>query len=233
MSFAGMLIGAVVLSPMSDQVGRRPTHLLGLFLYLVGCALMYFHVTYWTVIIGTLINGIGMYSRLVVSYLYCLELVDEVSSKIVATIAMTLNAACAAWVALYYIAGYRDAEFLILVAMFITLFSLAFGPFLPESPKLLYEEDRYEEVRDQLRKIARWNGIKDPQFQPFVDEVKKDSEKTAGVEKEAEDMKKHSSLREQDFIVPDPSKRPRLSRDFSREGLPKNLRERSISNHSH
>lgn len=74
-----------------------------------------------------------------VSYIYCLELVDEDSSKIVATIAMTLNASCSGWVALYYILGGRDAEFLILVGMVITLYSMILMIFLPESPKLLYE----------------------------------------------------------------------------------------------
>lgn len=75
--FAGMLLGALFLSPLSDRIGRRPTHILGLCLYITGCGLMYFYCTFWTVVFGCLINGIGMYSRLVVSYLYCLELVDE------------------------------------------------------------------------------------------------------------------------------------------------------------
>lgn len=109
--FAGMLVGAIIFSPLSDRIGRRPTHILGLTAYLVGCLLMYFYIVYWSVVTACLFIGIGMYGRLVVSYLYCLELVDEAHSKIVATIAMTLNASCSGFVAIYYILGAKDAEF--------------------------------------------------------------------------------------------------------------------------
>lgn len=108
--FAGMLLGAIVFSPLSDSIGWRPTHILGLLCYIVGCVLMYFYTVYWSVVGGCLFIGIGMYGWLVVSYLYCLELVDEAHSKIVATIAMTLNASCSGFVALYYIFGGKDAE---------------------------------------------------------------------------------------------------------------------------
>ena len=119
---------------------------------------MYINPTYNTVLLGSLINGIGLYSRLVVSYLYCLELVDEARSKMVATIAMTLNAMCSSLVALYYMFGAKDAEFLVLLSIYIAAFSLVFCPFVPESPKLLFEKEEYENCRKALRTIAKWNG---------------------------------------------------------------------------
>lgn len=103
--FAGLLLGALILSPLSDSIGRKPTHILGLLSFIFGCLLMYFYTVYWSVVVACLFIGIGMYGRLVVSYLYCLEMVDEEHSKIVATIAMTLNASCSGLVAVYYIFG--------------------------------------------------------------------------------------------------------------------------------
>ena len=114
---------------------------------MIGSVMMYFYPFYWSVTIGCFIIGIGMYGRLVVSYIYCLELVDEESSKGVATIAMTLNASCSGFVALYYILGGRDAELLILVGMALTLYSMVLMIFLPESPKLLYELKKYDACR--------------------------------------------------------------------------------------
>ena len=99
------------MSPLSDSWGRKPTHIIGLISFISGCLLMYFYICFWSVVAACLLIGIGMYGRLVVSYLYCLELVDEEHSKIVATIAMTLNASCSGLVAVYYIFGGRDAEF--------------------------------------------------------------------------------------------------------------------------
>ena len=76
-SFAGLFIGALILSPISDKYGRKPSHFIGLVLYLIGCIPMYFFPSHISVTIGSLINGMGLYSRLVVSYIYLLELVDD------------------------------------------------------------------------------------------------------------------------------------------------------------
>jgi hypothetical protein len=83
---------------------------------------------------------------------------------------MTLNASCSGLVAIYYILGYRDAEFQVVLAMIITLYALVMFPFLPESPKLLYEREDYDGARLNLAIIAKWNGVKfDPP--PFADEI--------------------------------------------------------------
>lgn len=142
--FAGLLIGAIILSPLSDSWGRKPTHIIGLLCFITGCLLMVLYVHYWSVVIACLLIGIGMYGRLVVSYLYCLELVDEAHSKVVATIAMTLNASCSGLVAIYYIFGGRDAEFQTIISLGITIFAVAMFSCLPESPKLLYDIGDYE-----------------------------------------------------------------------------------------
>lgn len=161
--FAGLLLGALVLSPLSDSIGRKPTHILGLISFIAGSGLMVFYVEYWSCVIACLLIGFGMYGRLVVSYLYCLELVDEDSSKVVATIAMTLNASCSGLVAIYYIFGARDAEFQTVISLGITLFSLSMFSCLPESPKLLYDQGDYDGCRRELSVIAKWNGVK---FEP-------------------------------------------------------------------
>ena len=60
-NFAGMFLGAIFMSPMSDAYGRRPTHILGLVLYFIGSVMMYFYPFYWSVTIGCFIVGVGMY----------------------------------------------------------------------------------------------------------------------------------------------------------------------------
>ena len=74
-------------------------------------------------------------------------------------VGMTINAGCSSLVALYYMFGGKDAELLILVAIFITIFAILFYPFVPESPKLLFEKEKFHECRESLRMIAKWNGV--------------------------------------------------------------------------
>ena len=84
---------------------------------------------------------------------------------------MTLNASCSGFVAIYYIFGAKDAEFQIIIALGITLLSLTSFACLPESPKLRYDQGDFEGCRNELKKIAAWNGVRfDPP--PFEDEIK-------------------------------------------------------------
>jgi MFS family permease len=168
--FAGMFIGALTLSPISDIYGRRPVHIIGLVLSLIGGLWMYVFPTWISVIISLLLKGIGMYSRLSISYLYTLEMFDEERCKVIATIIMSINNALSSVMALYFMFGGRDATFFLLCSIFIAMYSLVFIPILPESPKLLFSQKDYAGTRDCLESIAHVNGIKYKK-QVFKEEV--------------------------------------------------------------
>lgn len=112
-----------------------------------------------------------MYSRLSISYLYTLEMFDEDRCKVVAMIIMSINNSLSCLMATYLMLGGRDATIYLLAGNLIVLYSLAFTPILPESPKLLYSLKKYEKVRQVLSKIASFNGVT---YNPveFTDEVK-------------------------------------------------------------
>jgi len=57
-----------------------------------------------------------------------------------------------------------------LLSLGITTFAVLMFPFLPESPKLLYEIKDYEGCRNALRTIATWNGAELSE-EPFIDEL--------------------------------------------------------------
>ena len=158
--FAGMFIGALILSPISDIYGRRPVHIAGITLSFIGGLWMYIKPTWFSVIVSLLMKGVGMYSRLSISYLYTLEMFDEHRWKFVAMIIMSINNTLSSLMALYFIFGGRDATFFLLWSVFIVLYSLIFVPIVPESPKLLYSLKKYDETRKVLSSIAHINGIK-------------------------------------------------------------------------
>jgi MFS family permease len=143
-----MFVGALTLSPIADIFGRRPVHIAGLVLSLIGGLWMYVFPTWFSVIISLVFKGVGMYSRLSISYLYTLEMFDEERCVLVATIIMSVNNALSSIMALYFMFGGRDATFFLLCSIFIVMYSLIFVPILPESPKLLYSQKKYEETRE-------------------------------------------------------------------------------------
>lgn len=158
--FAGMFIGALTLSPIADIYGRRPVHITGLVLSLIGSVWMYFFPTWLSVIVSLVLKGIGMYCRMSISYLYTLEMFDEERCKIIAAVMMSFNNALSSIMAMYFMFGGRDATFFLFCSIFILMYCIIFIPILPESPKLLYSKKDYESTRECLSKIAHVNGIK-------------------------------------------------------------------------
>ena len=151
---------------------------------------------------------------------------------------MTLNAMCSSLVALYYIMGAKDAELIVLISILIALFSLAFYPFVPESPKLLFEKEEYEKCREALRVIAKWNGatLSEEKFQAEIDAENALKSKDGIDHKDSEDSRKvyNSMIRKDSFADHQHGagsfKRPRFSISSAKDGLSK--RERSISQYS-
>jgi MFS family permease len=158
--FSGMFFGALFLSPISDHFGRRPINIIGLTLSLAGSIWIYFFPNWISVTISLIFSGIGMYTRLSISYLYTLEMFDEERCKPIAAIIMSINNSLSSVMALYFILGGRDATIFVFISIFILFYSIIFIPILPESPKLLYSLKKYNETRNCLSKIAHINGLK-------------------------------------------------------------------------
>lgn len=77
------------------------------------------------------------------------------------TIVQVWDSTTMIWMSLYfafiskYWLWYELYGFAVVVAATVAAF------FIPESPLFLYEQKRYDEARDSLRVIAKFNGVKD------------------------------------------------------------------------
>lgn len=58
--FAGMMLGQLISGPMSDAVGRKPVLFAGIALYLVGSALCYVAPSFPVLLIGRVVQGLGV-----------------------------------------------------------------------------------------------------------------------------------------------------------------------------
>ena len=57
--FVGLGIGQVFFGPLSDSIGRKPAVCVGLFLFMAGCLMSILAHTFWMMIAGRLLQGIG------------------------------------------------------------------------------------------------------------------------------------------------------------------------------
>lgn len=57
--FIGLAIGQLIFGPLSDSVGRRPAIFAGLSIFIVGCIVSVFAVSFEMMIVGRILQGIG------------------------------------------------------------------------------------------------------------------------------------------------------------------------------
>ncbi len=65
--FAGLGVGQLVVGPLSDRIGRRPTMLAGIGVFLAGCLLSILASTFGAMIAGRVVQGIGVSASRVVT----------------------------------------------------------------------------------------------------------------------------------------------------------------------
>ncbi|GAA6150844.1 multidrug effflux MFS transporter [Pseudoteredinibacter isoporae] len=58
--FLGLGVGQIVFGPLSDSIGRKPTIYIGLGIYLLGCLLSMFAEDFDTMLMGRLLQGLGL-----------------------------------------------------------------------------------------------------------------------------------------------------------------------------
>ena len=64
------------------------------------------------------------------------------------------------WVSLYFWFVSKDWQYpYVIVVIICAVFNPLFLWLIPESPKYLYEKERYEECRQVLKKMGRFNGV--------------------------------------------------------------------------
>lgn len=54
--------------------------------------------------------------------------------------------------------GGQDMQHILIVGLVFSVLSVVLTLFVPESPKYLYERGKYDELRENLAYIARFNG---------------------------------------------------------------------------
>lgn len=162
--FIGFFIGSAFLLRLADIKGRRKIAMIGI-IGTVLCGFTLFvtnnlMLTYFCM----LVLGIFVSIRVLVSYLYALELVATKKKKTWNLVAALSDAIIMIIVAFYfYIIKYGEST--IVFYMVFSLISLYFVYRAPESPRFLYSKENWEGLHSAFSKISRinnkeWDGFK-------------------------------------------------------------------------
>ena len=115
--------------------------------------------------------GIGLSQSLgiTVSYAYMLEMSPKKGQNIVNTISHVGDVGTMALAAIYFASVSNDYWYMIVGNLVVALPVSVALMFLPESPRFLVSQGRYEEAELAFRKISRFNGSDFKELNPSYD----------------------------------------------------------------
>lgn len=155
--FVGVLVGNVVLGPLSDKVGRKPIFLMSLFLELLfayGSALA---PSYELFALSRLMVGLMNGGMALVCFVLSQEYVGKAYWALTGTVTNMMFAVGIALFALlgYYIRSWRHLAMTVNSPGVLLFF---FCIMLPESPRWLYSQGQTVQAEKVLQDFARRNG---------------------------------------------------------------------------
>jgi MFS transporter, putative metabolite:H+ symporter len=160
--FAGMFIGANVLSIAADRLGRRRVFILNLLVYSLFSFAAAFSPNIETFIVLRLIAGIGLGAELVLVDTYLAEFIPAKFRGRMTAWAYTigfLGVPLAALlggrlVARHHLFGIEGWRWLLLFGGLGAVFIMAVRTMLPESPRWLESRGRHQEAREVVERVA-------------------------------------------------------------------------------
>ena len=157
MYFAGFAISCLIVPPLSDKHGRKKPYVLSLTVQLLAYILIFFSKNIWITILGYLIVGLCAGGRVATGTAYENEYVPYKYQALVIGVIGVGDASTMLFQAIYYwfLPNWLYLHIFGICASFVLiLFILT----IPESPKYLYANSRFNETRDVLKTIAKYNN---------------------------------------------------------------------------
>ena len=157
--FLGMAASASFIPYISDIMGRKKPYALSLLLALIGYLVMYFSTSINLTIAAYLIIGIAAGGRVIIGATYMNEFIPLKYQNAVITILNLSDGSIMIIQCIYY---YFDHYWkpIHVFGLGMNLFSLLGALTIPESPKYYYAHRQYNQARDSLAVVARFNTSK-------------------------------------------------------------------------
>ncbi|WP_315074843.1 sugar porter family MFS transporter [uncultured Clostridium sp.] len=180
----GAILGSAIIGPMSDKYGRKKLILLSSIIFLLGALGSAFSPEFWTLILSRIVLGIavGASSALIPTYLAELSPAEKRGSVSSLFQLMVMTGILLAYVTNYTFSNLYSGWRLMLGFAAIPAAILFFGAIiLPESPRFLVKDKRFDEAQSVL---SQMNGYNENAVKNELAEIKKQAEIKSGGIKE-------------------------------------------------
>jgi MFS family permease len=166
-AFAGSAVACLVLPVLGDKIGRLPVFLTTqLFQIPMYIAAVYTHsigvVTFLVYYLGFCLIG-----RFTCGFVLFVELLPEKYKALSGTAILVGYSISLLESTFYYAFISKNSIALIWIGFVFNVLTFGANLLMPESPVWLISAGRYEDARDAIKKIAKYNGIENLDLLPF------------------------------------------------------------------
>ena len=168
--FVAVVISSILFTPLADKVGRRRVCMCGLALAAVTQTIILFSTSRQFTYVLIFMLGIAMPMRVFVGYIYAMEFLPSEKTTFVSALVLGIDGFMMGVSALWFMLISNNWKTIFTFATILVYVSFALVCSMPESPKFLVTQGRYNEARQVMTKIAKVNGISE--FEYSKDEAK-------------------------------------------------------------
>lgn len=159
--FLGFAISSAIVPPLGDKYGRKWTFILSMLVQTICYFVVFFSKNIYLTIVFYFIVGLCSGGVVVVSTIYMNEFMPVKAQTFVTTALNCMDASIMITQSIYYSFN-RDWYPLHVFGLIYQCIMLLAALVIPESPKFMYTNKRFENSKKILQQVARFNFVPNP-----------------------------------------------------------------------
>ena len=156
--FLGFAMTGIMLK-QADKFGRKKVLTFGLIMQTICWYLLYFSDNQYAHYVILFLTGL-IISKNYICYIMATEFVPKRLQMLMGWIWLTSDTFIPVMTSsIYYLAGGKDWKTIMIVPLVVSPITIIVSFFMLESPRYLYSREQFGELRENIEKIARINGV--------------------------------------------------------------------------